>query len=166
MSDKTLDILKSAILLERKGFAFYSAVASQTKHNAVKKFFEHMAEEEVEHINILSEQFKHFKEHNSFASTPSQSKKHEAEASEILNDDIKREITAASYEAAAISAAISMEKRAVDLYAQRAKEAKDPKEKEIYAWLSSWEDGHLDMLVAIEKEIQEKIWYDNSFWPM
>ena len=47
MDDKTaLDILKSAILLEKRGKAFYEKVAEQTPSEAAKRFFDMMAEEE------------------------------------------------------------------------------------------------------------------------
>jgi len=42
--ENALDIIKGAILLERKGKAFYEATAKNTKSNAVKDVFETMAE--------------------------------------------------------------------------------------------------------------------------
>jgi len=39
MSKSPSDILKEAILLEKRGKAFYSNVAAQTKSEAVKKVF-------------------------------------------------------------------------------------------------------------------------------
>ena len=43
--DKTIEILKNAILLEKRGQAFYGKVAEQASGNAVKEFFEMMAGE-------------------------------------------------------------------------------------------------------------------------
>ena len=63
----TVDILKSAILLEKKGRAFYGQVAQQTSHAAVKQFFELMADEEAEHIRILTEQFKSYRDTQHFS---------------------------------------------------------------------------------------------------
>ena len=45
--DKTTDILKSAILLEKRGRAFYENAAQQTSAAVVKRFFEMMADEEL-----------------------------------------------------------------------------------------------------------------------
>ena len=56
--DKTVEILKNAILLEKRGQAFYAKVAEQASSEAVKQFFSLMAEEELTHVSILSEQFK------------------------------------------------------------------------------------------------------------
>lgn len=161
---KVLDILKSAILLEKRGFAFYSKVASSTKGEAVKKFFDHMAQEEVGHVEILAKQYKsyqnsgHFEKGELFES--------ESVADDVLTDRIKNEIEASSFEAAAISSAIDFERRAVELYGKRALETKDDQERELYQWLSKWEQTHLDDLIKLDNELQEKVWYDNNFWPM
>jgi rubrerythrin len=64
--DKTVEILKNAILLEKRGHAFYHQVANQTSGKAVKQFFEFMAEEEIKHIKILSDQFKAYQDNNKF----------------------------------------------------------------------------------------------------
>ena len=61
-----LDILKQALLLERRGRAFYQQVAAQTQNAAVREFFETMAEEELRHIQILSTQFKTYVETREF----------------------------------------------------------------------------------------------------
>ena len=64
--DKATEILKYAILLEKRGHAFYAKVAAQAKGDAVKQFFEMMAEEEIKHIQILSEQFKTYQQEKQF----------------------------------------------------------------------------------------------------
>jgi rubrerythrin len=65
-STHTVEILKSAILLEKKGKAFYGQVAAQASHPEVKRFFELMADEEVQHINILTGQFKSYQDTERF----------------------------------------------------------------------------------------------------
>ena len=47
------DILKTAILLERRGKAFYSNIARQTQSEAVRKIFTMMAEEVREYMAQL-----------------------------------------------------------------------------------------------------------------
>ena len=41
-NERTLEILKTAILLERKGKAFYSHVANQANDADVKEFFQRL----------------------------------------------------------------------------------------------------------------------------
>jgi len=65
--DKTMEILKSAILLEKRGMAFYQKVADQATAKSVKEFFEMMADEEVKHVQILVDQFKAYQRNGQFA---------------------------------------------------------------------------------------------------
>lgn len=163
--DKAVEILKNAILLEKRGNAFYSQVAQHTSGKAVKKFFEMMADEEVKHIKILSDQFKAYQDKKRFDPGNFNDDHSIGIASNVLTEDLKAEIAAADYEAAAISAAMSMEERAIKIYSARAEEAKDSNEKALYEWLARWETQHLKFLSDIDRELREQIWNDNSFWP-
>jgi rubrerythrin len=158
-----MDILKSAILLEKKGNAFYGQVAGQATHPEVKRFFQLMADEEVQHIKILTEQFKTYQDTNHFAGVEDTGETDNI-AAKVLTSDLVDAIAAADYEAAAISAAMAMEKKAIRLYADRAAVAEDPDEKALYEWLSRWERSHLSFLSDIDREITERIWNDNNFW--
>ncbi len=84
---------------------------------------------------------------------------------EILTEKIQDEIVAAGFEAAAISAAMAMEEKAVQFYAEQAQSARDALEKKLFEWLSNWEKGHVKLLADIDKELLENVWYDNQFWP-
>ncbi len=161
--NSTLDILKKAILLETRGKAFYNAAAKQSTHADVKAFFKTMAAEEVQHVAILSDQYKAFKENGAFAA-PNTAQTGTV-AQQVLTPEVKDRIAAAEFEAAAISAAMLMEERAISLYAKRSEEAQDPEEKKLYRWLADWEKEHLEFLAAIDTELKERIWNDSGFWP-
>ncbi len=163
-NDKAIEVLKTAILLERRGKAFYSQAARQTESKSAKKIFEMMAEEEDEHIEFLTNQFKNYIEHHEFLKTNDHHEEDEA-VMEILSEDVKKEISAAGFEAAAISAAIDFENRAISVYSTRAEEATDPKEKEMYKMLADWEKGHHHLLYKLNEDLKEQIWNDNNFWP-
>jgi rubrerythrin len=163
--DRATEILKNAILLEKRGQAFYAKVAQQAAGEAVKKFFTLMAEEEVNHVKILSEQFKSYRARKKFKPGAYPDHGEFKTASDILTHDLKKQISAADYEAAAIAAAMSMEKNAIEIYSRRAAEAQDPDERALYGWLAKWETAHLDFLAKLDKELTEEIWHDNRFWP-
>lgn len=163
-NSKTLEVLKTAILLEQKGKAFYNHVASQASDPDVRDFFERMAKEEEEHVRYLSEQFAHFIKTNEFKEVTLPADE-ETTADKILSESLKEKLSASSFEAAAISAAIDFENRAVAVYAERAEKALDPVEKMFYSWLTEWEKGHHELLAKIDKELRDKIWFDNNFWP-
>ena len=163
--DKTTDILKRAIMMEKRGQAFYEKVAQQTSGNAVKRFFQMMADEEKDHIRILSEQFKAYQDHKEFKAGRFDEHPESDIATQVLSKEIKSEISAAAYEAAAISAAMSMEESAIKLYADRAAIATDANEKALYNWLAKWETQHLNFLTDIDRELTQDIWHDANFWP-
>jgi rubrerythrin len=163
--DRTVEILKNAILLEKRGQVFYSKIAQQTSGKAVKAFFELMADEEVKHVEILADQFKAYRQNEKFNPGQYQENHEPSISAKVLTKELKEEISAADYEAAAISAAMAMEKNAIKLYSDRASDAADPNEKALYQWLADWEQQHLIFLAEIDKELTEKVWYDNNFWP-
>lgn len=163
---KSLEILKMALLMEHRGKSFYQKVAEQTDNEDVKNIFLIMADEESLHIDYLSKQFAHYQKHQKFDNQSlSLSGSDDGIANLVLSEDIKNKISASGYEAAAIAAAIDMENKAIAVYKERAENAEDPKEKELYNWLANWEKDHLKILAQLNKELTEKIWYDNQFWP-
>ena len=91
--DKTTDILKSAILMEKRGQAFYEKVAQQTSGTVVKRFFEMMADEEKNHIRILSTQFKAYQENKQFDSTQFDGPHESDIAAQVISKEIKSEIS-------------------------------------------------------------------------
>ena len=165
VTQQSLNILKQAILLERRGYEFYKKVADQAENPQVQAFFNDLAQEELAHIKILSAQFKAFNKNGHFDVNLFEDQEDCKICKEVLDQEIKNKIAAASFEASAITVAISMEKRAVDLYSKQAKEAQDIEEKKMYAWLADFERGHLKNLMAIDQDLHDSVWEDNNFWP-
>ncbi|HUV78646.1 MAG TPA: ferritin family protein [Desulfobacterales bacterium] len=161
----SLEILKQAILLERRGKAFYRKVAEKTESNGVRDVFETMAAEEQNHIDLLSEQFKAYGKEKKFIPGNYKDSDSSRVASKVLTREIREKISAAGFEAASISAAILMEEHAVKLYSESAETTSDPEAKALYEWLARWEREHLGLLLDIDKALREKIWFDNQFWP-
>jgi len=165
MGKSAVDILKEAILLERRGKAFYTTAARQTESEAARKIFDMMAAEEDEHINFLSKQFAFYDKNKAFMKMDDAADTDETTVMEILSEEIKKQVNAAGFEAAAISAAMDFETRAVQIYSDRAESATDNNEKEMYQMLADWEKGHHFWLHKINEDLKEQIWYDNNFWP-
>ena len=158
MPDKAaIEVLKMALLLERQGKIFYEQVAGQTLSPAVRELFRTLAAEEQKHTEILTERG------GPAAAVPGPVP--DSLSKLVLSKEIRKQIGAASYEAAAISAAIDMESRAVALYSERAGKAAEPAERALYQWLAEWERGHQRFLARIQQELLEEIWQDSGFWP-
>jgi rubrerythrin len=167
MEGKTaLDILKNALLLERRGKAFYAKVAEQATAPAVKEFFGRMADEEDQHIEVLSAQYREYQLRGAFSPATAGAQPSDAPAQAVLSERLQREISAATFEAAAVSAAMAMERNAIRLYSERAQAATDPEEKALYQWLAEWEKEHLEFLTQVDRAVVETVWNDNHFWPL
>ena len=161
---KEIEILKKALLLEMRGREFYQRVSKDSESRAVSSLFDIMAQEEGKHIEYLSRQFANFSAKGEFLQ-PELEGEDQTAVQEILSSEIRSQISAAGYEAAAISAAMEMENRAVSVYSERAKSSDDPRERKLYEWLARWETGHLKFLSEINDQLLEEVWHENSFWP-
>lgn len=159
-----LEILKQAILKEIRAKTLYLDVAQKSKSPEVRHIFEIMASEEQSHIDFLSTQYKNYSKTQSFTTTELNVKEQKI-ASIILSDDLKNQISSAGYEAAAISAAIELENKAIEFYTSQAQKATNNQEKEFFLFLANWERTHHEILLKLDKELTEKIWFDNQFWP-
>jgi rubrerythrin len=162
---KTVDILKTAILMEKRGYSLYRNVAEQTKIAAVANIFNLMAKEEQLHAEALGRQLAEYNKNGVLASIHLPVEESNAIINLILDKELKKKISAAGFEAAAISAAIDMENNAIRIYGERAVAATDPNEKALFQWLSDWEKGHHKLLQELDAELREEIWNDNNFWP-
>ncbi len=78
----------------------------------------------------------------------------------ILSEEISKEIEAASYEGAAISAAIGLEQSAVNMYSRQAEEASDKEEKQLFQDLAAWEETHLQFLTNLHRQMLQDTWFD------
>ena len=129
-----------------------------------RNIFSFMAKEEQLHIEKLSEQYIHFSKLNTFKIKDFHIDE-KGFVEKILTKGICQQINAASFEAAAISAAIDFESKAIEVYTLSAQRARDPLEKAIFNWLAEWEKGHHRILNRLNEELKEDVWYDNNFWP-
>jgi rubrerythrin len=165
MTDKTLDIVKEAILLEHKGKALYESVTESTKIEGVQELFKMLVREEQKHIDLLTKQYSRILKGES----PDASDLEQGDATvtaTVISDDVVKEVHGAGYEAAVISAALEFEKNAVNFYSKQADAAETEGQQKLYRWLVRWEKTHLMMLAKLDDEIKERIWYDNQFWPL
>jgi rubrerythrin len=160
-----LNILKNAFLMERQGKSLYETARDKAGDEAVKNFFDDLANEEAQHMKMLEAQFKSIMQNGKFAAGSYETDGTGDIPPAILSQDLKDKINAAGFEATAITAAIGFEQKAVKLYGDRAETTTDPEEKKLYQRLSAWEQTHLKKLLTLQEDLKQLIWEDNSFWP-
>jgi rubrerythrin len=163
--NKAIEIIKGAILMENRGMAFYNAVAQATPNISVREIFRSMALEEKKHIQMLSDQYISLTKNGKMIPMDWSEKPMDF-STQIITKKIRESVSGAGYEAAAIGAALAMEEQAIKFYSARAETTSDKNEEELYQWLANWEKTHLDVLVAIDNELKEAVWFDNKFWPI
>ncbi|MFH1609853.1 MAG: ferritin family protein [Candidatus Bipolaricaulota bacterium] len=157
------DILKGALLLERRGKVFYEASARGSANEPVREIFLNLAREEGRHIEVLSKAFADLVRTGRMTEgAPAETPPDVSGA--VLTDAVKAEISAASYEAAALYAAMALEERAVAFYSDAERKATG-EAKAVYRWLADWERTHLDLLTALDQELRQRVWHDQHFWP-
>lgn len=156
------DILKGALLLEKRGKVLYEASARGAESDAVRDVFLTLAQEEGRHIEILSKAFAGLMQTGKL-DAPAAERPTDVAAG-VLTNAVKAGISAASYEAAALYAAMALEERAVAFYADAAQRSSG-EAKALYGWLAQWERSHLDLLTALDQELRQKVWNDQQFWP-
>jgi len=164
MNESTLNAIKGAILLEKRGQVLYRSVAEKSASATVREVFNKMAEEEEKHEQTLAMHYSSLVRSGKLAAIGKlgQGADH---TGEIVTDKLRKEIKAAGYEAAAISAAIALEKEAERFYLEKRDSAGSTVEKELFDWLATWEHGHMELLASMDRVLMEEIWFENGFWP-
>lgn len=160
-----VNILKEAILLEQRGQTYYRAAAGHARNKNTKRIFELMEQEEKEHEAALTKQLQAMLSNKPIPGVETPPPE-ESAVHKVLNGEIRREISAADIEAAAISVAIAMEEKAVRFYQQAVQSAVKEENIALYKQLEKWEQQHLDELVDFDEELKGRIWEDQRFWPL
>lgn len=158
----TEEILKGAILLEQRGKVFYERNAQAARDPGVRELFSFLAGEEARHMEMLGDLLAQYRTGGRVEAPPAGEPGRIAD--EVLTDRVKAEISAASYEAAAIYAAMGLEDRAMSFYAAQAEEAEDEGVRKVLRWLADWERTHLELLMAIDEDLRQRVWHDQRFW--
>jgi rubrerythrin len=160
-----VDIVKKAILLEKRGSSFYRKMGATTTEPVLKDFFEMMAAQETMHAAVLADQLRTIKTQGRFHSDSVRDSNIADVSEAVLTPQVIERLCSAEFEAAAVSAAMAMEEKAIKLYTDWARKAADPEIKRIFEWLAQWEGQHLNILAEMDRQITEAIWHDNRFWP-
>ena len=162
-STNTVEILKSAILLEKKGKAFYGQVANQASHPEVKRFFELMADEETQHIKILTEQFKSYRDTERF--TPMDTP-HTADniADKVLTRTWWTPSRRPIMKRPPFQPPWRWRKKPSASMPTVPRRLKTRRKKHSMTGSADGSSPTLSFLSDIDREITERIWHDNNFW--
>ena len=164
-ADSKLDILKKAIIMEIAGLQFFLTAAEKTNSKKAREMFRQLAEDEVEHKNLLEKILKQVAAGENNIEIPSP-EKHVQIDHPIIGQELRESLKSTWFDTSALNIGVMLEQRAVNFYTEESKKTNDPELKKLFAWLIEWEQGHLDALLKIEDDLKEQFWFDQGFWPL
>ncbi|KDR96116.1 Rubrerythrin [Peptoclostridium litorale DSM 5388] len=163
--EKTLDIIKFAMEMEKKGQEFYLRNMDKVKNPRVRKIFESLADVEDLHYKMLK------RHHDTLSDTGDW---------EMLDMDLckpcaEKLLTDAEIEGVTLEYDISditilrmaylIENDFAQFYHNAAKSVENTAAKKILSNLESWEIQHREAFYDEYKKAMEQNWFDQSFAP-
>lgn len=154
-----MDIFEFAQQMEKDGENYYRELVGKTDNKGLRNIFTMLADEEVKHYNIIQGM---------------KEGQYNITETKILNnaknifEDMKEggeEFTSEGDEIKLYQKAQDIEKRSRDFYAEKAGEAEQNEQKEIFQKLSSEESKHYFLLDnIIEFVSRPQLWLENAEW--
>lgn len=161
-----LEPIKQAIMLETHGLQFYKVAAERCSNPVAREMFEDLAKDEIKHRAELERQFRSVLKKSKWSPPPDAENPTLRFRNPVIDQSLKKDIEGAWFDFAALQIGVMLEKRALDHYRAQEEKTEDAEVRAIFSWLTKWEEGHLDLLMAMEKAMREEIWNEAGFWPL
>lgn len=166
--EQLLKLVKNAIRVEHDGYQFYRLAEEKTEDAKGKEVFTSLAKDETNHMQILKGLYQSVKEEGEFKFDEIKEIKHILETtseSPIFSKEFKERLDKSSFEMAALSVGILLEKNSIDFYKKSAQEIEEADVKMLFNYLADWESEHLRALVNQQRYLQEDYWTEARFYP-
>lgn len=161
-----MEVLKEALLAEMKGYQLYTQAAESATDPAVKAIFESLAKDEEVHVDVLKTQAQTLFESGKLDLATVSMAEIGGGSHEIIDDEFKKRLKSGTFEMAAIGIGCDLEKKAIAYYSEHANKTDDPALKDLFSWLTRWEEGHLNKLLELEGHYKDAYWADQGFMQM
>ncbi len=153
-----LKVLKQAIKAEMDGYHFYQAAAERTRDPKGKAAFGSLAQDEIDHKNVLEGLLHAIKNRMDFkfrrksdARRPTTRSK-----SPIFSPEFKKKIKEHHFELSALRIGQLLERNSMESYTKHAKRSKHRDLKSLFNFLAKWEKDHLKALIQQERFLKGK----------
>lgn len=147
MPKNDLKILEAAIKLEEDGRAFYLKASKQAKNIPAKRLLASLADEELKHIERITEIHEGLKENKSWADFDKFiSRETKAKMRLVFNKSERKRVKADPVNLEAIKVAMKKEKLSYNFYNEQEKMTGLAVAKIFYARLKKEEEHHYDLL--------------------
>ncbi len=159
-----VEVIKQAMMVELKGEQLYQHAAKEASQPEVRALFLALAADEVEHLRVLEVQLKSLQGEGRFDLSVLGEREVTAGASPVIDEAFKASLRRGVFELAVVSIGCDLERRAIEYYQAQAA-ATEGEAQRFFSWLASWEEGHLQQLMAMESLMQEAYWAERGFSP-
>jgi len=160
-----IEAVKQALMVELKGHQLYTHAVQVTEDPAAKAMFQALANDEVEHLRMLQAQHKSLLEEGKVDLGAMHTVTIDEGARHVINETFAKSVKHGTFELAAVSIGVDLERRAESFYREQAKNAEVVELKQLFEKLASWELGHFEQLHELEKLLQDEYWSRQGFAP-
>ena len=152
MSDKReahVEALQVALDTEKKGYRFYKIAAKSSKDPKGKEVFEHLANDEIEHMGVIATMFESLTNNETWMTYEEAVEKYgETPNEKIIFPDVPDEAQEGFDDLLALEEALEFEKKAVQFYTDQARKADAEKARIFYQSLIEIEESHVQIVQA------------------
>jgi len=148
-----LKVLKEAINVETDGYHFYQAAAARIKDRKVKAVFRSLAQDELDHRNVLEGLHQAIRDKTKFKLMRKGHGKKLAVRSKspIFSAGFKKKIKEEHFELSALRIGQLLERNSQEFYSKHAKRSRNRDLKSLFNFLTEWEKDHLKVLIQQER---------------
>lgn len=159
---QSLEIIQTAMNLEKEGREYYRTAAKKTKDPKGKDFFLMLAKDEEEHMALFTMIYQSLREKGTWGSLPAgQLTKRKVQSTSIFNKKEAGETKADVGDIKAVEIAIGKEKNAIDFFSQSIDKVDEKDAKALLKELVEIEEGHLNLLKGELSALSDSgFWYD------
>ena len=144
-----VEALQIALDTEKKGYRFYKIAAKSSKDPKGREVFEHLANDEIEHMGVIATVFESLTSNEPWMTYEEAVEKYgETPREKIIFPEVPDEAQEDFDDIKALEEALEFEKKAVEFYAKQAEEAEGEKAKAFYKSLIEIEESHVTIIQA------------------
>jgi rubrerythrin len=154
-----MKIIKEAIKVEMDGYHFYNSAAARTKDSKGKAIFRSLAQDELDHRNVLQGLHQAIKDKTDFkfGRKRHKSKVTKRSKSPIFSTEFRRKIKEDNFELSVLRIGQLLERNSMEFYRKHAKGSRHKETKSLFNFLAEWEKDHLTALVQQERYLRGKL---------
>ncbi|MGD8394237.1 MAG: ferritin family protein [Candidatus Eiseniibacteriota bacterium] len=161
-----LEAIKTAIITELRGYEIYKAAAERATDPNARLMFEKLARDEQHHKAFLERNFQSILADGTWAVPATAENLNPLDDTEIIDPAFLKRVKGGSFEMAAVAAGSALEQSAIDYYNRAADSCPDPESAQVFRFLATWEDEHLEHLTELEDRLKDEYFAEQGFTPM